>query len=65
MRNPGLALALYGAIGIGFAAGKLDLDVKLRELLHAQQLRIAAMNGAAVADALEQRKLAVKVTPVG
>ena len=64
---PGIVLVLYAAAGAGFIAGKIDLDVKIRELMHAQNLRIAQMHGAAVADALEQRKLAVKVeaAPVG
>lgn len=59
--RPGQALAVYALVGIGFAAGKLDLDVKLRDALRASQERIALMNANAIADALERRKLGVAV----
>jgi hypothetical protein len=57
--------ALAAAMLFGYAAGKIDADVRIRELMHAQQMRIANMNATAIADALESRKLAVipKDTP--
>jgi len=52
---------LYTGIAIGFAAGKLDLDVKVRDALRASQLRLAQMNARTLVDELESRKLGVAV----
>lgn len=61
MRGSPLVVALYIAAGIGFVAGKTDLDVKIREAMRASQQRLAEINARAIADALESRKLAVPV----
>lgn len=49
---------LLGAAG-GFLAGKVDLDVKLRNAIENANRRLARINAQELADELEGRKLAV------
>jgi hypothetical protein len=54
-----LKAALVIGVGVGFAAGKLDIDVKIRDAIENANRRIAKINAQAMADELEGRKLAV------
>jgi hypothetical protein len=64
MRIPsGTIIVLYAAVGAGFVAGKLDLDVKLRDAIKASQMRLAKLNAVTLVDELENRKLGVVAKP--
>jgi len=64
MRIPtGAVVLLYAGIGAGFVAGKLDLDVKLRDAIKASQIRLAKLNAVTLVDELENRKLGVVAKP--
>ena len=54
-------MAMYLGIGLGFAAGKLDLDDKIRESLRASQLRMAKLNARTLVDEMESRKVGIPV----
>jgi hypothetical protein len=50
-------IAFILAAGTGFIAGKLDLDDKIRQAIERQNIRMAKLNAATLADELEGRKL--------
>jgi hypothetical protein len=54
-------VALIMAAASGFVAGKLDLDDKIRQAIHNQNVRIAQLNAQTLADELEGRKIGFPV----
>lgn len=55
-------IALVVGVGAGFAAGKLDLDVKIHEAIVNSRKRLMVESARTLVDELENRKVA---TPIG
>lgn len=49
-------LALITGITVGFVAGKVDLDEKIKDAMHRQNVRIGKLNARLLADELIERK---------
>jgi anti-sigma factor RsiW len=56
---PAIKAALVFAAAAGFLAGKANADVKIRQAIQRQNLRLAQLNAHAMADELESRKLLI------